>query len=181
MSRERGADGGHGGAGERSGPGGSRLRVRTVEILPGEVVLIDQLALPQEERYVHCRTWREVADRITDMTVRGAPAIGVTAAGGIALAAAEAADAGSDDPAAFRAALERAADGLLATRPTAVNLRWAVDEMRQAWDIARAGAGGLRRPPSPPGCWSEGAGDPRRRRRPLPAHRRARRHPLRRR
>ena len=40
----------------------SRLRVRTVEILPGEVVLIDQLALPQEERYVHCRTWQEVAD-----------------------------------------------------------------------------------------------------------------------
>jgi hypothetical protein len=40
------------------GPGGSRLRVRTVEILPGEVVLIDQLALPQQERYVACRTWR---------------------------------------------------------------------------------------------------------------------------
>src|SRR5665647_2640211 len=65
----------------------SRLRVRTVEILPGEVVLIDQLALPHEERYVRCHTWQEVAARITDMTVRGAPAIGVTAAGGLALAA----------------------------------------------------------------------------------------------
>ncbi|MBE3034034.1 MAG: hypothetical protein IMZ74_12670, partial [Actinobacteria bacterium] len=64
----------------------SRLRVRTVEILPGEVVLIDQLALPHEERYVRCHTWQEVAARITDMTVRGAPAIGVTAAGGLALA-----------------------------------------------------------------------------------------------
>jgi methylthioribose-1-phosphate isomerase len=120
--------------GERGGPGGSRLRVRTVEILPGEVVLIDQLALPQKERYVTCRSWREVADRITDMTVRGAPAIGVTAAGGIALAAAEAAAADPADPAALRAALEQAASGLLATRPTAVNLRWALDEMRRDWE-----------------------------------------------
>ncbi len=128
-------------AGERSGPGGSRLRVRTVEILPGEVVLIDQLALPREERYVRCRSWREVAGRISDMTVRGAPAIGVTAAGGIALAAAEAAAASADDPAAFRAALEQAASGLLATRPTAVNLRWALDEMRRAWEAALAAGG----------------------------------------
>ena len=110
----------------------SRLRVRTVEILPGEVVLIDQLALPHEERYVRCHTWQEVAARISDMTVRGAPAIGVTAAGGLALAAAAAA-ASASDPDAFRAALEQAAGGLLATRPTAVNLRWAVEEMRLAW------------------------------------------------
>ena len=128
--------------GADAGPGGSRLRVRTVEILPGEVVLIDQLALPQDELYVHCRTWREVADRITDMTVRGAPAIGVTAAGGLALAAAEAAAATPDDPAAFEAALEQAASGLLATRPTAVNLRWAVDEMRAHWR-AELAAGAL--------------------------------------
>jgi methylthioribose-1-phosphate isomerase len=114
------------------------LRVHTVEILPGEVVLIDQLALPQQERYVACRTWREVAGRIKDMTVRGAPAIGVTAAGGIALAAAEAADEHPGEPAALRAALEQAASGLLATRPTAVNLRWALDEMRRAWERALA-------------------------------------------
>ncbi len=114
-------------------PGASRLRVRTVEILPDEVVLIDQVALPHEERYVHCRTWQEVAARIADMTVRGAPAIGVTAAGGLALAARAAASAHPDDLAGFRAALEQAASGLLATRPTAVNLRWAVDEMRREW------------------------------------------------
>lgn len=135
------ARGGAAGAGERSGPGGSRLRVRTVEILPGEVVLIDQLALPQEERYVTCHTWREVADRISDMTVRGAPAIGVTAAGGIALAAAEASAVSPNDPAAFQAALEQAAAGLLATRPTAVNLRWALDEMRRAWEAVLAAGG----------------------------------------
>src|SRR5665647_2130624 len=113
----------------------SRLRVRTVEILPGEVVLIDQLALPHEERYVRCHTWQEVAARITDMTVRGAPAIGVTAAGGLALAAAAAGAASPGDLNAFRAALEQAASGLLATRPTAVNLRWAVDEMRLVWTV----------------------------------------------
>ena len=134
-------DPGPGAAAGPAGPGGSRLRVRTVEILPGEVVLIDQLALPQEERYVPCRTWREVAERITDMTVRGAPAIGVTAAGGLALAAAEAAAASPADPAAFEAALEQAASGLLATRPTAVNLRWAVDEMRAAWRAELAAEG----------------------------------------
>ncbi len=141
MSDERAADEALVTAGERSGPGGSRLRVRTVEILSGEVVLIDQLALPQAERYVSCRSWREVADRISDMTVRGAPAIGVTAAGGIALAAAEAAVTSADDPAAFQAALELAASGLLATRPTAVNLRWALDEMRRAWEAALAAGG----------------------------------------
>ncbi len=126
------------GAAAAGGPGGSRLRVRTVEILPGAVVLIDQLALPHEERYVTCRTWQEVAARISDMTVRGAPAIGVTAAGGVALAAAEAAAAGPEDRGALGAALEEAAAGLCAARPTAVNLRWALDEMRHVWATALA-------------------------------------------
>jgi len=117
--------------------------VRTVEILPDAVVLIDQLALPDVERYVRCETWREVAERITDMTVRGAPAIGVTAAGGLALAAREAVDVHGDDPAAFRAAMETAAEGLLATRPTAVNLAWAVAEMRREWEECAA---------APPAC-----------------------------
>ncbi len=111
----------------------SRLRVRTVDIHPDAVVLIDQLALPDDEKYVRCETWRQVAERIKDMTVRGAPAIGVTAAGGISLAARAACEEHPDDQAAFRAALEQAAGGLLATRPTAVNLRWALDEMRAAW------------------------------------------------
>lgn len=112
--------------------GGSRLRVRTVEIRDGEVVLIDQVALPQEERYVHCRTWQDVAACIADMTVRGAPAIGVAAAGGLALAAGSAVAEGAD-PTRLRQTLETAANGLLATRPTAVNLRWAVEQMRSVW------------------------------------------------
>jgi methylthioribose-1-phosphate isomerase len=113
--------------------GASRLRIRTVEILPDAVVLVDQIALPHDERYVTCATWRDIAGRISDMTVRGAPAIGVAAAGGLALAAREAAVSAGDDRAAFRAALEEAAAALLATRPTAVNLRWAIDEMRTSW------------------------------------------------
>jgi methylthioribose-1-phosphate isomerase len=129
------------------GVGGSRLRVRTVEILPGEVVLIDQLALPHDERYVRCRSWRDVAARIKDMTVRGAPAIGVSAAGGLALAAGEAAAASGDDPAALRAALDGAAAGLAATRPTAVNLTWAIAEMRAVWE-RELDAGGERARPA---------------------------------
>jgi methylthioribose-1-phosphate isomerase len=107
-------------------------------------VLIDQLALPHDERYVSCATWREVAGRIRDMTVRGAPAIGVAAAGALALAAREAAFACGDDRAAFNAALDEAALGLAQTRPTAVNLTWAIGELRALW---------LRCEASPQECW----------------------------
>ena len=110
---------------------GDKLRVRTVEILPDEVVLIDQLALPQEERYVHCRTWQDVAACISDMTVRGAPAIGVAAAGALSLAARAAAARLSSY---FVPQLEDAAAALAATRPTAVNLTWAIEQMREVWD-----------------------------------------------
>jgi methylthioribose-1-phosphate isomerase len=134
------------GKGAGTAPVASRLRVRTVEILDGEVVLIDQLALPHDERYVHCRSWQEVAACIKDMTVRGAPAIGVTAAGGLALAAHAAAAERPDDVAAFRAALDEAAAGLAATRPTAVNLTWAIGEMRAAWEAELAAGGEGARP-----------------------------------
>jgi methylthioribose-1-phosphate isomerase len=121
-----------------------RLRVRTVEITPEGVVLIDQLALPQEERYVTCATWREVAERISDMTVRGAPAIGVAAAGALALAARAACRAEPEARGRFTALLDEAAAGLAATRPTAVNLTWAIEEMRATW---RSCAG------TPVECW----------------------------
>ena len=113
------------------GPG-SRLRIRTVEIRPDAVVLIDQRVLPHEEKYVRCATWQELAQRIVDMTVRGAPALGVAAAGALALAARQAAAVGADLP-AVRDALEEAAAGLAATRPTAVNISWAIGEMRKVW------------------------------------------------
>lgn len=81
---------------------------------------------------MHCRTWQDVAACIADMTVRGAPAIGVAAAGGLALAAHTAVADGAG-LAHLKTTLEAAAHGLLETRPTAVNLRWAVDEMRAVW------------------------------------------------
>jgi methylthioribose-1-phosphate isomerase len=91
----------------------------------GRVFLLDQRLLPTEVIYVECADWRCVAAGIKDMVVRGAPAIGAAAAFGMALAAAEL----RTDEARFFAGLNEAADGLKATRPTAVNLAWAVDRM----------------------------------------------------
>ena len=85
------------------------------------VEIIDQTRLPHEFETVTLRTVAEAATAIASMQVRGAPLIGATAAYGICLAVA----ADSSD-----AALDRAYEQLLATRPTAVNLRWALDEMR---------------------------------------------------
>jgi methylthioribose-1-phosphate isomerase len=94
------------------------------------VVMLDQRRLPGEEVYLTLRTAEEVAAAIRDMAIRGAPAIGVAAAMGIALGFARGAvDGGSSDlrPAALFA---RLADLLGATRPTAVNLFWAIARMR---------------------------------------------------
>jgi methylthioribose-1-phosphate isomerase len=86
------------------------------------VVLLDQRRLPIEEVELECRTAAEVADAITSMAVRGAPAIGIAAAYGYALAAARGED------------LDAAEGVLLASRPTAVNLAWALGEVRIAAD-----------------------------------------------
>lgn len=96
--------------------------------------LIDQRRLPHEEVWVPCRTARDVAGAIRDMVVRGAPAIGVAAAYGLALEARRL--AASADPAALDdvvRALEEAAEVLTAARPTAVNLAWAVQRLRRLW------------------------------------------------
>ena len=87
--------------------------------------LLDQRLLPAEARYVAFRTADEVADAIRDMVVRGAPAIGVTAAFGLALAARD----GSD--------VAVAAETLRRSRPTAVNLAWAIERMLRAFAAGR--------------------------------------------
>jgi methylthioribose-1-phosphate isomerase len=79
--------------------------------------LLDQRLLPREEHWIECRTAEDVADAIRTMVVRGAPAIGVSAAFGMALAARSGAD------------VQQAAHVLKSSRPTAVNLAWAVDRM----------------------------------------------------
>ncbi|ANB16994.1 Methylthioribose-1-phosphate isomerase [Dokdonella koreensis DS-123] len=83
--------------------------------------LLDQRRLPFEETAIDCRSAAEVAAAITDLVVRGAPAIGIAAAWGVVLAA-------RADPATLPAALEQ----LRAARPTAVNLMWALDRMKRA-------------------------------------------------
>ena len=107
------------------------MSFETIEWKDDAVVLIDQRKLPTEEVYLPCRTVEEVADAIREMVVRGAPAIGVTAALGVALAARRAPDDGLD------AELTRASELLAATRPTAVNLFWALDRMKRVYDGVR--------------------------------------------
>jgi methylthioribose-1-phosphate isomerase len=105
-----------------------KLAFTTVAWQEDRVVLLDQRRLPTEEVEIECRTWEEVAEAIRTLTVRGAPAIGVTAAFGVALAALRSPASRVED---LVADLDRASAGLAATRPTAVNLFWALDRMRR--------------------------------------------------
>ena len=91
--------------------------------------LIDQRALPDRLEYVSCTSAAEVAEAIRAMVVRGAPAIGCTAAFGVALEAHRQQDC---PPREFEAAMETAFQALVASRPTAVNLFWALERMRAA-------------------------------------------------
>ncbi|WP_407422054.1 S-methyl-5-thioribose-1-phosphate isomerase [Methanobrevibacter sp.] len=91
--------------------------MRTIEWEDNKLKLIDQTKLPDELTYVYCENYQEVIVAIKDMIVRGAPAIGVAAAFGMALAYLADED------------LEKAADEIKAARPTAINLFWAVDRV----------------------------------------------------
>ncbi len=111
--------------------------IKTIEWTDEGVVMIDQRLLPAEEVYPIFRTYVDVADAIKTMVIRGAPAIGVAAAMGIALGA-RAVDAGLTTG-EFDALLEPVYETLGATRPTAVNLFWAIERMRQVARRAREG------------------------------------------
>jgi len=102
--------------------------IRPVYWDDGGVVLIDQKALPLREISLVCRDYHEVIDAIKDLTVRGAPAVGIAAAMGIALGAAA---APAESKEAFQRAFFRICDEFSRTRPTAVNLFWAIDRMKQ--------------------------------------------------
>jgi methylthioribose-1-phosphate isomerase len=105
--------------------------VKTVEWTPEGVSLIDQHELPGRETYVVCRSVEQVADAIRSMVVRGAPAIGVTAAMGIALGVDKST---ARTPQELATEVQRICDLLAATRPTAVNLFWAIGRMRHQFD-----------------------------------------------
>jgi methylthioribose-1-phosphate isomerase len=102
---------------------------KTIEWTDEGVRMIDQTRLPTEEAYVICRTYQEVAEAIRSMVIRGAPAIGVAAAMGIALGVKS---SRAKTVAELRADFERIADTISATRPTGANLSWAVKHMGAA-------------------------------------------------
>jgi methylthioribose-1-phosphate isomerase len=100
--------------------------MRTVELSRESVRLIDQRRLPNELVVMDCHDYHEVSEAIKTLAVRGAPAIGVTAAGGLALAAQALKDRPEQE---FWAGLQSAAAELRSTRPTAVNLFWAIQKV----------------------------------------------------
>ncbi len=106
-------------------PSGAGLEPQDIIHLgDGEVLLLDQTLLPGEVTHRRCTHWEDVVDAIRTMVVRGAPAIGIAGAMGVALAAQH---ADHDDPAGHLAEIRRAAAVIREARPTAVNLAWAVD------------------------------------------------------
>ncbi len=107
--------------------------IRTIFWQDGSVVMIDQRALPIEERYVTCSDYRQVIAAINDLTVRGAPAIGVAAAMGIALGVLS---CEAPTPETFRVDFEEICGRFAATRPTARNLFWAIERMRRIGNAA---------------------------------------------
>ena len=102
--------------------------IPTLTWTPEGVRFIDQTKLPLEESYVLAATYEQVADVIVTMVVRGAPAIGVSAAYGVALGAR---DSKATSIAEFAVAFKTICDKLASTRPTAVNLFWAIDRMKR--------------------------------------------------
>jgi methylthioribose-1-phosphate isomerase len=98
----------------------------------GYLRLLDQTLLPTRVQYAECRTAESVWEAIRQLRVRGAPAIGIAAAYGVCLGVAAAADDdGASDPAARAARLRAVTDYLASSRPTAVNLFWALDRMQR--------------------------------------------------
>ena len=104
------------------------MSFRTIEWTDEAVIMIDQRRLPTQEIYVKCRTYQEVAEAIREMIIRGAPAIGVAAAMGIALGAKGIKAATFEE---FYREYEKVCNVMAGTRPTAVNLFWAVDRMKR--------------------------------------------------
>ena len=109
---------------------GEAPAIQTLRWVEGHLEMIDQRVLPAQFEYVRYASAAEVAQGIRTMVVRGAPAIGCAAAYGIAL---ESMALRHLAPAAFAAGLERGFEVLAASRPTAVNLFWALDRMRRVW------------------------------------------------
>jgi methylthioribose-1-phosphate isomerase len=105
----------------------------TIDWIDDVVVMIDQRKLPATEVYVSCKTAQDVAKAIKTMVIRGAPAIGVAAAMGIALGMRRSKATGTKQ---FATEFQRICDLMAATRPTAVNLFWAIERMKAVFATA---------------------------------------------
>src|SRR5947199_486801 len=108
--------------------------VQTLEWTDSGVRFIDQTKLPTEEAYVTCKTYGQVADAIRNMVVRGAPAIGVAAAMGIALGVK---NSKAETVGELKPEFDRICEVMGDTRPTAVNLFWAIRRMREKFEQLR--------------------------------------------
>jgi methylthioribose-1-phosphate isomerase len=109
----------------------------TIDLQDDAIIMVDQRKLPAQEIYVRCRTAPEVAKAIRTMVIRGAPAIGVAAAYGIALGMKRSTAKGTRQ---FAVDFQKTCDLMAATRPTAVNLFWAIDRMKRTFaEGAQAG------------------------------------------
>jgi methylthioribose-1-phosphate isomerase len=122
---------------ESRAPRWIRLR-RPVEYQQDSLLILDQTRLPEEESWITCRTVEDVCDAIRRLAVRGAPALGLTSAWTLALVLRRMRGSGADE---VREALEKAAAMLVGSRPTAVNIQWAVERIRAR--IARSDDGEL--------------------------------------
>src|ERR1700684_1696750 len=108
--------------------------IHTLEWTDEGVRFIDQTKLPTEEVYVTCTDYEQVADAIRNMVVRGAPAIGVAAAMGIALGVK---DSKAETAGDLKRDLDQICDNMGKTRPTAVNLFWAIGRMQEKFEKLR--------------------------------------------
>lgn len=103
------------------------MKVETLYFAQGKLYVLDQLLLPHRQKYIICKTWRQVAQTIEKMNIRGAPAIGVAAAFGVAIGAA---GQKTEDKEIFNKNIEHICSEVAKTRPTAVNLFWAIEQMQ---------------------------------------------------
>src|SRR6266702_4778240 len=106
--------------------------IQTLEWTDRGVRFIDQTKLPTEETYVTCKTYEQVADVIRNMVVRGAPAIGVAAAMGIALGVK---NSKAESVGGLKQDFDKICDVIGKTRPTAVNLFWAIRRMQDKFEL----------------------------------------------
>jgi methylthioribose-1-phosphate isomerase len=107
--------------------------MRTIDWFDGKIQTIDQTRLPAEEVWLSLETVEELAEAISSLRVRGAPALGVAGGLGVALAARRAQESGED----VGEAVSHAASLLASTRPTAVNLKWGIERVRKVYDPKR--------------------------------------------